>query len=178
MIRYDFSLQDSLPNLYAELDKIYDAKILCSLYDASYIIRGGCRWLLNNKQSKFAIFFDANILKIKWITTYVKKEKDWGYWKKRKNEYFTSDESINMYSNLERYLDSLNIKFTTYTLFHTDKVHNSHYPQFNLNTIRTNELVLEDEGHINNKGHELIAHNLFYMLTHSSLPLNDYKIDH
>ncbi len=174
-LKYEYSMRDSLQVLYSELDKIYSAKFLCKLYDASYIVRGLCRWLINNKKSSFAKFFNENILEIKWINTYVKKEKDWGNWKKV-DEYFEFDESYKMYLDLEDYLDSLGIKLATYSLSSGINKSFPIHPNFVIDQIDwSEELFLPHEGHINNKAHELIAKEMFYILINSSIPVDNYK---
>jgi hypothetical protein len=176
MLRYDDSTKKDIPKLKSKIDKIYAAKVSRKLYDVSFTVRAFCHWLDNNRDNRFAKFFNSNIMAIEYITAYIKKEK--GKEKKIKNIYFTDTESIKLYADLEKYLDSLNIQFATYFLRSQSKINNkqSNNLKFTVNVEQNEELTIKDEGHLNDKGHVKIVNKLFFQLTHSSLPLNNYKM--
>ena len=177
MIRYDDSTKYYIPKLKSKIDQIYAAKFSRKLYDISFSVRAFCHWLDNNRDNSFAKFFNSHIMGIEYITAYIKKEK--GKEKKEKDIYFSSAESKKMYDDLEHYLDSLNIKFATYSLrtkSNTNSKQNNKL-RFVVNIEQNEELTIKDEGHLNDKGHDKIAKALFYQFTNSSsLPLNNYKI--
>jgi hypothetical protein len=176
MIRYDDSTKILIPEFKSKIDKIYAAKFLRKVYDLSFSVRAFCRWIDNNKDTRLAKFINSKILRTEYITAYIRKEK--GKEKKIKNISFSREESIKMYNDLYNYLDSLNIKFATYNLRNQSNA-KSKLPNilnFAVHLEQDEEIIIRDEGHLNNKGHEQIANDLFYQLKHSSaLPLNNYK---
>jgi len=175
MLRYDDSTKNSIPKFKSKIDRIYAAKFSRKLYDVSFCVRALCHWLDNNRDNRFAKFFNSNIMGIEYITAYIKKEK--GKEQKIKNIYFTDPESIKMYDDLEQYLDSLNMKFATYNLRSTaNKYSKPTNVTFAVNLAQNEEFTIRDEGHLNDKGHDKIAKELFFQLIHSYLPLNNYKI--
>jgi hypothetical protein len=177
MLKYDYSLKDSVEVMKAKIDKIYAAKFLCKIYDVSFIVRAFCRWLDNHKEKPFGLFFDKKILKIEYISSYIKKEKNKVAKKDKKiKDNFSKEESLKMYKDMEHYLDSLNIKFETYSLFGKFDKQNIPINPTYVGSIKWDEaLIIKEEGHVNNEGHDLIAKDLFNQLTHSLLPLNNYK---
>ncbi|MBJ6369813.1 SGNH/GDSL hydrolase family protein [Snuella sedimenti] len=87
MLKYDYDMRDSLPKIYSELDKIYSAKILTSVYNYSYNIRGLCRWLLNNKSTEFAKFLIEIFMKLNGYILTSQKERIGVIGKKRRNTF-------------------------------------------------------------------------------------------
>ncbi len=172
MLKYKYDMRDSLPKLYSEIDKVYSAKVLTKIYDYSYNVRALCRWMLHNKKTKFSNFFNENILGIKWIYIYVTRGKNWGKWN---NESFTTSESYNMYLDVKRHLDSLNIQFATFDLGPKPEKFYPINPDFNLDIKWKKELILPNEGHPNDKAQKLIAEKMFNLLINSSIPLDKYK---
>jgi len=169
VLKYDYAQRNdtaAIKELKSKIDRIYSATILRKMYDLSFNVRLLCRWINNNRGTAVVKFINKNVFKTEYITAYINKEKGI-FIKGKKKDSFSEQVSVKMYRDLETYLNNLNIKLATYTFYGGESYSELYKPTFSLELRFNDTYTVKDEGHLNDKGYDLIAKEMFQQLVHS-----------
>lgn len=163
MMKYEYSYKDSIDIIRSEIDKIYDSRFLCAVYDYSYSIRAICRFAIQNKDHFISKFIN-NFITIDWIESYIKKNRLQKNLPSSKLTY-TNEESLKIIHEVFQYLKKRNIPLVLYNKnSYPEELNRIKIPIFNLNCNLNKKHSLKHDPHLNQKGHRVVAKAFFQKL--------------